>query len=83
MKKERRLMFQIDKCKPLASSIPNLFLVSSVDTIKKANQLEAGRSSLSPPPTEKLNIHVQVNTSSEDSKSGVEPGAATTEYVLL
>lgn len=69
---------QSNKCKPLASSIPNLFLVSSVDTIKKANQLEAGRALLSSTP-EPLNIHVQVNTSSEDSKSGVAPGAATTE----
>jgi PLP dependent protein len=72
-----------DKCKPLASTIPNLFCVSSVDTIKKATQLDAGRSTLisihpdlqSTP----LNIHIQVNTSGEDSKSGTSPGAPTSE----
>jgi pyridoxal phosphate enzyme (YggS family) len=66
----------IDKCKPLASQIPNLFLVSSVDTQKKASQLNKGRSEL-PSPTP-LNIHIQINTSGEDSKSGVSPGPETT-----
>ncbi len=73
----------------MASSIPNLFCVSSVDSIKKATQLEAGRSVLvSSHPDLKdtpLNIHVQVNTSGEDSKSGTSPGPDTTElckYVI-
>jgi pyridoxal phosphate enzyme (YggS family) len=72
-----------DKCKPLASTIPNLFCVSSVDSIKKANQLDKGREELmSTHPEVKgapLNIHIQVNTSGEDSKSGTTPRDTTTE----
>ncbi|KAH7419542.1 hypothetical protein BKA64DRAFT_690252 [Cadophora sp. MPI-SDFR-AT-0126] len=68
---------QSNKCKPLASTLPNLYLVSSVDSLKKATQLNAGRGSLSPPSTP-LNIHIQVNTSGESSKSGVSPGHETT-----
>jgi uncharacterized pyridoxal phosphate-containing UPF0001 family protein len=34
---------------------------------------------LSSPPAEKLNIHVQVNTSGEEAKSGCAPGASTLE----
>jgi len=51
--------------------------VSSVDTIKKATQLDKGRSELPEAPSEPLRIHVQVNTSGEDSKSGCSPGAET------
>ncbi|PVH80030.1 hypothetical protein DL98DRAFT_655039 [Cadophora sp. DSE1049] len=69
---------QSNKCKPLTSTIPNLHLVSSVDSSKKATQLNAGRASLTPPPPTPLNIHIQVNTSGESSKSGVTPGAETT-----
>ncbi len=70
-----------DKCKPLASSIPNLFLVSSVDSQKKATQLDKGRAELhSLQPSNSalvlgaLNIHIQINTSGEESKSGASPG---------
>ncbi|KAE8443135.1 hypothetical protein EG329_002304 [Mollisiaceae sp. DMI_Dod_QoI] len=69
---------QSNKCKPLSSSLPNLYLVSSVDSSKKATQLDKGRSELSSQ-TESLNIHIQVNTSGELSKSGVTPGSETTE----
>ena len=76
----------LDKCKPLASQIPNLFCVSSVDTAKKATQLDAGRAALqqsSPSSTTApLHIHIQVNTSGEDSKSGVAPGAAAKDLAL-
>jgi pyridoxal phosphate enzyme (YggS family) len=74
-----------DKCKPLTSTIPNLFLVSSVDSQKKATQLDKGRSELhsSQPSTSSLtlgplNVHIQINTSGEESKSGVSPGADAT-----
>ncbi len=74
-----------DKCKPLSSTIPNLFLVSSVDSQKKATQLDKGRAELhsSQPSTSSsilnhLNIHIQINTSGEDSKSGVSPGPDAT-----
>lgn len=69
---------QTNKCKPLASQVPNLWCVSSVDTSKKADELEKGRKTLVEKEslTEKLRVLVQVNTSGEDSKSGVEPKEA-------
>ncbi|KAI0911362.1 hypothetical protein F4823DRAFT_586223 [Ustulina deusta] len=83
---------QSGHCKNLAK-IPNLWCVSSVDTLKKAQLLDRYRgefisafssSSSSSPSSpesapEKLNIHVQVNTSGEASKSGCAPGSATVE----
>jgi PLP dependent protein len=71
-----------DKCKPLASQIPNLFCVSSVDSAKKATQLDKGRQELlssNSSITSPLNIHIQINTSGEESKSGVEPGKDATD----
>jgi len=69
---------QTNKCRPLAESIPNLFSVSSVDSVKKANALEKGRAALVEQEglQEKLRVLVQVNTSGEEEKSGVEPGDA-------
>ncbi|KAJ9649589.1 hypothetical protein H2201_007134 [Coniosporium apollinis] len=79
---------QTNKCKPLAEHIPNLFCVSSVDSSKKADALEKGRKALvenfktaedgqqkDMPP---LRVLVQVNTSGEESKSGVEPSDTAT-----
>lgn len=75
---------QSTHCKTLAK-IPNLFAVSSVDSAKKAQLLNKARGELiaassSDPdsaqdPIPRLNVHVQVNTSGEESKSGVAPGA--------
>lgn len=77
---------QTNKCLALAQ-IPNLFVVSSVDAVKKADALNRGRAQLissssssegdnhSPPP-QPLGIHVQINTSGESSKSGVPPDQA-------
>ena len=68
---------QTNKCKPLAEQIPNLWCVESVDTSKKADQLEKGRQSLCEKEKEYegilLRVFVQVNTSGEGEKSGVEP----------
>ncbi|KAI8625437.1 hypothetical protein F5Y19DRAFT_479540 [Xylariaceae sp. FL1651] len=77
---------QSGHCKNLAK-IPNLWCVSSVDTLKKAQLLDKYRGDListfsspaSEPAPEKLNIHVQVNTSGEASKSGCAPGSETVE----
>ncbi|KAI1427484.1 hypothetical protein F5Y12DRAFT_154834 [Xylaria sp. FL1777] len=80
---------QSGHCKNLAK-IPNLWCVSSIDTLKKAQLLDRYRgefisalsSSPSPssePAPQKLNIHVQVNTSGEASKSGCAPGPETVE----
>lgn len=71
---------QTNKCLPLAEQIPNLWCVESVDTVKKANQLNKGRGLLIEKAPEyagvPLRIYVQVNTSGEAEKSGVEPGEA-------
>ena len=71
---------QTNKCRPLAEQVPNLWCVESIDTAKKADQLEKGRSHLfeSSPELERnpLRVFVQVNTSGEEEKSGVEPGEA-------
>jgi pyridoxal phosphate enzyme (YggS family) len=66
---------QSNKCKQLAEQVPNLWCVSSVDSEKKANELEKGRKALleKDNAAEKLRVMVQVNTSGEESKSGVEP----------
>ena len=70
---------QSNKCKQLAEQIPNLWCVSSVDSEKKANELEKGRKALleKDAEAEKLRVMVQVNTSGEEAKSGVEPKDAT------
>lgn len=71
---------QTNKCRPLAEQIPNLWCVESVDTAKKADQLEKGRRNLfeSSPELEgtPLRVFIQVNTSGEEEKSGVEPDEA-------
>ena len=68
---------QTNKCKPLAEQIPNLWCVESVDTARKADQLEKGRQALCEREKEyeiiPLRVFVQVNTSGEEEKSGVEP----------
>lgn len=70
---------QTNKCRPLAESIPNLFSVSSVDSAKKADGLEKGRAKLAAEKDlqQKLRVMVQINTSGEESKSGVEPEDAS------
>ncbi|UNI20171.1 hypothetical protein JDV02_006287 [Purpureocillium takamizusanense] len=69
---------QSGHCKTLAK-IPNLFCVSSVDTLKKARLLSSARAALlaADPSLPKLSVHVQVNTSGEDAKSGCAPGPDT------
>ncbi|KAL8731981.1 MAG: hypothetical protein Q9181_004118 [Wetmoreana brouardii] len=70
---------QSNKCKPMAEEIGNLWAVESVDNTKKAAGLNKGRAALverigkEGEGLEKLNVFVQVNTSGEESKSGVEP----------
>jgi hypothetical protein len=73
---------QTNKCVSLAQ-IPNLWVVSSVDTVKKADALERGRARMLAENAQregleeqdggKLGVHVQVNTSGEEEKSGCEP----------
>jgi PLP dependent protein len=69
---------QTNKCKPLAEQVANLYCVSSVDTVKKADALEKGRAALAERQElpNKLRVLVQVNTSGEAEKSGIEPSEA-------
>jgi PLP dependent protein len=70
----------VGHCKTLGK-IPNLFCVSSVDTLKKAQLLNTARHTAIQADTSlpKLSIHVQVNTSGEEAKSGCAPGQDTVD----
>ena len=76
---------QSNKCAQLAKSVHSLWAVESVDSVKKAQLLDKGRGQrneelknaqngeAAEDTEELLRIFVQVNTSGEESKSGVEP----------
>lgn len=53
--------------------MPNLWAVESVDSVKLANKLNAASEAHRDEP---LGVYVQVNTSAEDQKGGVEPAEA-------
>ncbi|KAL5729898.1 hypothetical protein ACHQM5_002787 [Ranunculus cassubicifolius] len=61
---------QTNKVKTLLTTVPNLAMVESVDNIKIANRLDSIVASTGRKP---LRVLVQVNTSGEESKYGVEP----------
>ncbi|KAK4259041.1 hypothetical protein QN277_005417 [Acacia crassicarpa] len=61
---------QSNKVKPLLAGVPNLAYVETVDDEKIANYLDRGVANIGRKP---LKVFVQVNTSGETSKSGVEP----------
>ncbi|BFG27439.1 hypothetical protein CerSpe_137130 [Prunus speciosa] len=61
---------QSNKVKPLLTGVPNLAMVESVDDEKIANRLDTVVASIGRKP---LKVLLQVNTSGEESKSGVEP----------
>ncbi|KAL9243496.1 hypothetical protein vseg_017375 [Gypsophila vaccaria] len=61
---------QSNKVKPLLSGVPSLGMVESVDDEKIANRLDRVVGDLGRSP---LKVLVQVNTSGEESKFGVEP----------
>ncbi|KAJ4842765.1 hypothetical protein Tsubulata_013389 [Turnera subulata] len=63
---------QSNKVKPLLSGVPNLAMVETVDDVKIANHLDRAVGNLGRKP---LKVFVQVNTSGEESKFGVEPSA--------
>ncbi|CAO3638515.1 unnamed protein product [Mucor hiemalis] len=64
---------QTNKCKAVAG-IPNLFVVETLDSAKKADALNKACISVSR--QNKLKVYVQVNTSGEEAKSGVSPQEA-------
>ncbi|EFN58933.1 hypothetical protein CHLNCDRAFT_48564 [Chlorella variabilis] len=61
---------QSNKVKALLEAVPNLALLETVDSAKLASKLDSTVASLGRPP---LAVFVQVNTSGEESKYGVEP----------
>ncbi|KAH1239567.1 Pyridoxal phosphate homeostasis protein [Glycine max] len=61
---------QSNKVKTLLGGVPNLAMVQSVDNQKVANHLDRMVSTLGRNP---LKVLVQVNTSGEESKSGIDP----------
>ncbi|KAF3453415.1 hypothetical protein FNV43_RR03855 [Rhamnella rubrinervis] len=61
---------QSNKVKSLLAGVPNLAMVEGVDNEKVADHLDRGVSSLGRNP---LKVLVQVNTSGEVSKSGIDP----------
>jgi PLP dependent protein len=75
---------QSNKCKELARDVPNLWAVESVDSVKKAQLLNKGRGEMlerqngrvGEDRNSKLRVFVQVNTSGEESKAGLEPGSS-------
>lgn len=66
---------QSNKAKQLVAGVPGLWAVESVDTEKLASLLEKAVAGASPP-RPPLHVFVQVNTSGEPQKGGVEPGEA-------
>ncbi|EED18321.1 alanine racemase family protein, putative [Talaromyces stipitatus ATCC 10500] len=70
---------QSNKCTSLARDVRGLWAVESVDTEKKAKLLDKGwgerdfTSLSTEEQQQKLRVFVQVNTSGEENKSGVEP----------
>ncbi|KAL6990746.1 hypothetical protein U1Q18_008867 [Sarracenia purpurea var. burkii] len=61
---------QSNKVKPLLTGVPNLAMVETVDDEKIANNLNRVVGNIGRKP---LKVLVQVNTSGEESKSGVHP----------
>ncbi|KAI3436435.1 hypothetical protein D9Q98_005852 [Chlorella vulgaris] len=61
---------QSNKVKTLLEAVPNLALLETVDSAKLASKLDSTVAALGRPP---LAVFVQVNTSGEESKYGVEP----------
>lgn len=75
---------QSNKCAQLARDVESLWAVESVDSLKKAQLLDKGRGQrdeelrkqqhgAAEAPAEPLRVFVQINTSGEVSKSGVDP----------
>ncbi|KAL1567768.1 pyridoxal phosphate homeostasis protein-like [Salvia divinorum] len=61
---------QNNKVKPLLTAVPNLAMVETVDDEKIANNLNRVIGNIGRKP---LKVFIQVNTSGEESKFGVEP----------
>jgi PLP dependent protein len=62
---------QSQKAKQLIREVPNLHVLETIDSEKLASKIENALASLDRPP---LRVFIQVDTSNEDTKSGVTPG---------
>jgi len=68
---------QSNKAKALCAGVPNLAAVETVDSAKLATLLDAAWAPLcAAQGGRRLDVYVQVNTSGEETKHGVEPGEA-------
>jgi pyridoxal phosphate enzyme (YggS family) len=77
---------QTNKCKDLSKNIENLYVVETIDTVKKAKKLNDTRKQMIDEKTTgfgKVGVCVQVNTSGEEQKSGCEPGTDLDELVRV
>lgn len=68
---------QSSKASKLIKDVPNLEMLETLDTIKLANKLNNACESVG----KILNVLVQVDTSGEETKSGVSPGSELIELV--
>lgn len=62
---------QSNKARALVEAVPNLAMVETVDSEKLASRLDVATEAVGRSP---LRVMVQVNTSGEETKYGVEPG---------
>ena len=67
---------QSNKAKALCSGAPSLVAVETVDSPKLANLLNTAWAGTAHGAQRRLDVYVQVNTSGEEQKGGVEPGQA-------
>ena len=70
---------QTNKCKDLAK-VPNLYSVETIDSLKKAKKLNESRAKFQPDCNPIL-CNVQINTSHEDQKSGLNNEAEIFEVI--
>ena len=69
---------QSNKAKALCAAVPGLVAVETVDSAKLATLLDAAWApQAAAQAARRLDVYVQVNTSGEETKYGVEPGDAT------
>jgi len=67
---------QSNKAKALCSGVPGLHAVETVDSAKLANLLNTAWAATPSAASRRLDVFVQVNTSGEETKHGVEPADA-------
>lgn len=64
---------QSNKVNRLISACPSLYMIETVDSVKLADKIELAMKTSRPP--DRLNVLVEVITSSEDTKAGIDVSA--------